>query len=109
VLPDRILHLADGRNWSSIHRHGLLSTSALLDLLQVRGDERDRLERRHRPVPVTLHEDITITDQKPMPPHALRRCLPTGMTPAELVHVAQRQGVLLARPRSAEPPTAGRR
>lgn len=37
--------------------------------------------RQHRPAPVTLAPGIVLTDQRPMPPAALRRCLVDDWTP----------------------------
>jgi hypothetical protein len=81
-LPTTIYHLADAANWSSIQQHGLLSTSALLDLAGVEGQERELIERQHRPRQVDLANGLVIRDQKPMPPIVLERCL-HGMTPHE--------------------------
>lgn len=81
-LAPSLYHLADVANWASIQRHGLLSTSALLDLAGMRGEERAAIERQHRPHLITLPNGAVIRDQAPMPPMALERCL-QGMTPAE--------------------------
>jgi hypothetical protein len=76
---------ADG-SWDSIARHGLLSTSALLDLFEYRGERRHQLEACHRPESVTIkhaeHGRAVIRDQKPMDDQGLRRCL-EGMTPQD--------------------------
>jgi hypothetical protein len=42
----RIYHMTDASNWMSIQQHGLLSTSRLLNLAGLDGDERYELERR---------------------------------------------------------------
>ncbi len=81
-LSPMLYHLADAANWASIQRYGLLSTSALLDLARIEGNERERIERQHRAERVTLATGTVIRDQQPMPPAALARCL-RGMTPAE--------------------------
>src|SRR4051812_49414631 len=39
----RVYHLAETGSWPSIERHGLLSVSAILDLVGIDGDERERL------------------------------------------------------------------
>lgn len=79
----RIYHMAAFGTWESIEKHGLLSTSALLDLFGVTGDERASIERRHRPEwAVISHPDLgtaRIRDQKPMRESALSKCL-VGMT-----------------------------
>jgi hypothetical protein len=81
-LQHSIYHLADRVNWPSINRYGLLSTHALLDLVEVSWRARMHIERRHRADQVVLPNGIVIRDQKPMPPAALERCL-RGLTPIE--------------------------
>jgi len=81
-LPTHIFHLAEAANWPSIQRHGLLSTSALLDLAGVQGKERAQCERLHRPAHAELPNRVYIRDQKPMPSHGLAQCL-IGMDPPE--------------------------
>ena len=72
--------------WPSIQRHGLLSTSALLDLYGVAGPERARIEHTRRPdfiaVQHAQHGEVLIRDQKPMSDATLAPVL-DGMTPAE--------------------------
>ena len=79
--------MAEHGSWPSIQRHGLLSTSALLDLFAVPEPQRGAIERAHRPNCVLLqhpsHGRAAIRDQKPMSDAALRRCLQDGMTPEE--------------------------
>ena len=79
--------MAERGSWPSIQRHGLLSTSALLDLFAVPEPKRSSIERAHRPGCVLLqhpsHGRAAIRDQKPMSDAALRRCLQDGMTPGE--------------------------
>jgi len=41
----RLYHMAHVNAWPGIKRHGLLSTSALLDLFGVRGSSRKALEQ----------------------------------------------------------------
>jgi hypothetical protein len=60
----------------------LLSTSALLDLAGVWGEERARFERQHRPTHTELPNGVQVRDQKPMLPQRLARCL-VGMCPEE--------------------------
>jgi len=78
--------MAEAGSWPSIRRHGLLSTTALLDLFEVRGVLRTSLESRHRPQSVEIrhrkHGVAIIRDQKPMRETALRRCL-VHMTPEQ--------------------------
>lgn len=43
-------HMAERGSWPSIARHGLLSTSALLDLFAVAGPDRAKSEAARRPL-----------------------------------------------------------
>lgn len=73
-----LYHMADARNWDSIERHGLLSTSALLDRCGVSGDARATLEASHRPATVPLESEsgaVYVRDQHPLDPSALAGCL----------------------------------
>ena len=85
VYP-RLYHMAEAVAWPSIRRHGLLSTSALLDLYGVVGPERERIERQRRPaaVPIAHPEfgETFINDQRPMTDETLGPAL-IDMTPSE--------------------------
>ncbi len=65
-----LYHMADARSWNSIWEHGLLSTSSLLDLFGIRGEERDNIEARRRPESVEItsreHGRAVVRDQKPL-------------------------------------------
>ena len=67
--------------------HGLLSTTALLDLFEITGEERFELECRRRDKPVTKthkeHGSAVIRDQKPMSVSKLLKCLDDGLTPPD--------------------------
>lgn len=82
-----LYHMAEQGSWPSIRERGLLSTSALLDLYGIKGEQRLRIERQRRPVGVTLSAtrlpDAVIRDQLPMDDRGLLRCLPKHMTPAD--------------------------
>ena len=82
----RLYHMAERGSWPSIKRHGLLSTSALLDLFEVSGAERFSIESTWRSKEVTVehpeHGVAVIRDQRPMRPKALELVL-DGMTPSE--------------------------
>lgn len=79
--PDRLAalhpvlyHIADARNFESIERRGLLSTSALLDELGVTGEARVPVEAAHRPNTLALSssdETVFVRDQGPLEPDAL--------------------------------------
>ena len=82
----RLYHMAEASMWPSIQRHGLLSTSALLDLYGVAGAERTRIEQTRRPdfIAVTHPRlgEVLIRDQKPMSDATLAPVL-IDMTPGE--------------------------
>ena len=82
----RLYHMAEAAAWPSIQRHGLLSTSALLDLYEVAEPERSRIERQRRadfiPLAHARHGPLLIRDQRPMTDASLTRAL-VGMTPPE--------------------------
>ena len=78
--------MAEAGSWPSIKRHGLLSTSALLDLFEVDGAEREAIESRRRAAMVPIHHPrhgtVWIRDNLPINVTVLRRTL-VGMTEAE--------------------------
>ena len=81
-LPPRLYHLAEETNWPSIRRHGLLSTTSLLNQAGLRGERRKRIERSRRLEHTEVSDGVYVRDHKPLPAEALRRCL-IRMTPAE--------------------------
>lgn len=85
VYP-RLYHMTEAAAWPSIERHGLLSTSALLDLYGVAGAERERIERQRRAAAIAVeHPEYGVTfinDQHPMTDATLRPAL-IDMTPSE--------------------------
>ena len=74
-----LFHMAESGSWPSIREHGLLSTKALLDLFEITGPRRYRIESCWRPESVPIRHSnfvkATIRDQGPMPPVALRKYL----------------------------------
>lgn len=80
----RLYHMAEAAAWPSIQQHGLLSTSALLDLYEVPEPGRSVIEATQRPdfVPVAHPRLGTalVRDQRPMSDAGLLRAL-TDMTP----------------------------
>lgn len=82
-----LFHMAERGSWESIRDHGLLSTSALLDLFGVTGPDRERIESCQRPESVTVERkgigSAVIRDQKPMDDRGLERCLKDGLTPRD--------------------------
>jgi len=78
-LYPRLYHLAHQDAWEPIRRHGLLSTSSLLDLWEVKGKERNTIEGEIRREEVELRHPqrgrIFIRDQKPLYGRKLREAL----------------------------------
>jgi hypothetical protein len=78
--------MAESGSWPSIRKHGLLSTSAILDLFGIKGHARSAIEAEWRKESVSLsnpyYETVVVRDQKPMPEKALQRCL-DGLSPSE--------------------------
>lgn len=82
----KLYHMAESGSWPSIKKHGLLSTSALLDLFEVKGKKRHEIERHCRPDCVKInHNDygtVVIRDQKPLREKTLHNLL-DGMSTEE--------------------------
>lgn len=83
----RAFHMAEDGSWDSIQKHGLLSTSALLDLYEMQGDERVKIESERRSQSIRVSRpglpDAVIRDNKPMTVSALGKCLTGGVTPTQ--------------------------
>ena len=79
-----IYHMAEDGSWPNIEKHGLLSTSALLDKWEYSGPEREAIECKHRPEKVSIYHKeygtAVIRDQKAMLPERLKKCLPRDIT-----------------------------
>jgi hypothetical protein len=75
--------MAEAGSWESVKRHGLLSTTALLDLFGISGAQRDAIEAARRPDSVPIHHPdhgpAWIRDNKPINETVLRRTL-TGIS-----------------------------
>ena len=74
-----LYHMASYGAWPSIQEHGLLSTSALLELLEVPDAKRTELmtKQRRTSIPVThpTKGSAILRDQKPLSEKNLARCL----------------------------------
>lgn len=74
-----LYHMAEANTWESIKKHGLLSTTALLDLYKINGQQRTSIESKHRPDSVIIQNEkygkAVIRDQKPLSESALKECL----------------------------------
>jgi hypothetical protein len=78
-LYPRLYHMAHEAAWERIRRHGLLSTSSLLNLWEVKGNERRAIESEVRKTSIVLvhphHGKVVIRDQKPLNEKKLRKAL----------------------------------
>jgi hypothetical protein len=82
-------------SWPGIERHGLRSTTALLDLFEVAGSDRERIESQHRPESETIHHPrygtAVIRDQKPMSDGGLVRALQDGLKPRDWYRILNKK------------------
>jgi hypothetical protein len=89
-----LYHMAEHGSWENIKRYGLRSTTALLDLFEIKGSERTEIESRQRPNSVTINHPVygsaVIRDQKPLSERALRQCL-KGMLPTQWYELLNRK------------------
>lgn len=83
----RLWHMAEIENWDLIQAHGLLSTSALLDLFGYEGKERHVIESSYRADSVVIeHPELgsaTIRDQRPMCGDKVVERFLDNLTPAQ--------------------------
>ena len=90
-----LYHMAESGTWDTIRRYGLLSTSALLDLFQISGEQRRVIESERRPRSVQIthptYGAAVIRDQKPMHETGLLKCLQDGITPSEWYETLNRR------------------
>ena len=81
-----LFHISLASDGAQISKHGLLSTSALLDICEISGAERFDVESCRRPkamqVSHSIHGSFLINDQAPMSEIALKKCL-TDLSPRE--------------------------
>ena len=74
-----LFHISLAQDVEQVMRHGLLSTSALLDRCEVNGEQRFNIESCQRPrsMPIShsVHGEFLINDQAPMNAAALSKCL----------------------------------
>jgi hypothetical protein len=82
----RLYHMAEAGSWPSIQRHGLLSTTALLDLFGIGGAAREAIEASRRAESVSIHHPehgtAWVRDNKPINETVLRRTL-AGMSESD--------------------------
>ncbi len=90
----RLYHMASFGSWPLVERHGLLSTSALLDLFEMDGPERNAIESEWRSRSISIehpvHGTAVIRDQLPLRPDLLARCLLDGLSPSDWYRILNR-------------------
>lgn len=93
-LYPNLYHMAHEDAWESIQRHGLLSTTSILNLWQVEGRKRCVIEGEVRKSAVNLdhprYGKVVIRDQKPMHEQRLRKAL-TDCTPQQWCQLLNRK------------------
>ena len=82
-----LYHMAERESWPAIRKHGLLSTTALLDRYEVAGVDRQSIELQRRPKSIALErrglDRAVVRDQFPMDDKGLARCLQDGLSPQD--------------------------
>ena len=89
-------HWLEPANLPSVRRHGLLSTERLLALANVPDDERQAILSTQRVDSLVLPGGVIVRDQSPIPPGALAKALPPGMTPSDWYRLLNRYVFLWA-------------
>jgi hypothetical protein len=83
--------MAELGSWTQIRRHGLLSTSTLLDLYEYSGARRTAIESKLRKANIEIEHPkngmAVVRDQCPMYESGLIRCLQDGLTPTQWLHI----------------------
>ena len=86
----RLFHMAESGTWKKIQEHGLLSTTALLNLFEVKEPKRSRIESEWRRQSESIAPGVVVRDQKPMSPRALEHVL-EDMTPEQWYRLLNRK------------------
>lgn len=90
----KLYHMAEGGSWPSVLEHGLLSTTALLDLFEISGPRRTAIESEWRPESIEIthpiHGRAIVRDQGPMPPRTLAPVL-IDMSPSDWYRLVNRK------------------
>src|SRR4051794_40889286 len=86
-LHPTLYHMAEAGIWESVIEHGLLSTSALLDLLGITGARRRQLDRMRRPKMEEIRSvggaRAWIRDNRPLSDGKLGGCLQDSLKPPD--------------------------
>ena len=87
-LHPELFHVSVPGAWPMMKKYGLLSTVKILDLLGInQREERERLLKKRRPIPVPLSHPtkgkIIINDYRPLSEKALSQVLDDNLTPED--------------------------
>ena len=86
-LYPTLYHMAEDGTWPSIHRRGLLSTQAIVDLYQPDAETRARILSAVRTDKITLASaalgEMTIRDQRPA--KYIKACMNDGASPQDFL------------------------
>lgn len=83
----RLYHVTTPGAWLNIQKHGLWSTSYILDQLDIKGIQRTLIETKRRGSEIPLEHPrygrIIINDNMPLNEQILEKCLNDKLTPAD--------------------------
>ncbi|OJW47576.1 MAG: hypothetical protein BGO67_04310 [Alphaproteobacteria bacterium 41-28] len=87
----RLYHVTEPGAWESIRQKGLLSTTSMLDLFEIKDPSRATIEGKRRSSAVLLehpnHGRVIINDNVPLNEKALEKCLNENLTPADWLRI----------------------
>lgn len=87
----QLYHVTEPGAWKSIKQNGLLSTTRLLDLFEIKQEQRTIIETQRRPLPVVIEHShygrAIINDNVPLNEKSLAKCLDDGLTPADWLRI----------------------
>ena len=91
----KLYHVTEPGASASIKKNGLLSTTHILDLFEIKGAQRNKIESTRRPSAFPLehpfHGNLIINDNVPLSEKALSTCLDNDLTPADWLHILNKR------------------
>ena len=91
----KLYHVTEPNAWPSIKKNGLLSTAHILDLFEIKGPQRDKIELTRRPTSIPLehpvHGNLIINDNVPLSEKSLSTCLDNDLTPADWLRILNKR------------------
>lgn len=87
----RLYHVTEPGAWFNIKKNGLLSTTRLLDLFEIRGVQRNNIETKRRSSSVRIEHPLygsaIINDNLPLTEEALGKCLDSGISVTDWLRI----------------------